>query len=232
LPRRTWKAPATKVLEEHLKTYPCPVGCSARNRMIELFGVSTTDIDNEIRTNNAAVAISKQMVNGLKMRELISKMLLLLSSGIGSGVLAKFPNLQTQYAKDPAQFMGLALGAISDFCFNMEYVRRITDSRWSYCAKSGDHMVYYPYLGVCPHCVLKVAKPALAALGANAATTDEERESRVRYFGNKIESHHVGRIGERVIVYILDLLTKSKFPQSTTLIPPYSRKSAVLVAFT
>ena len=185
--------------------------------MAELFGVATADIDNEYRTEGRKVALAKQMVNGFKMRELIAKMLLLFSRGITAGKLDTFPQLAEQYAKNPARLMGFVLGSISDFCFNMEYVRRITDARWSYCTKADSHRVFYPYLGICPHCVLKVERPINAALGSGASATDEERESRARYFGNKIESHHVGRIGERVIVYILDLLTKSRFPDATTL---------------
>ncbi|MBR1245504.1 hypothetical protein JQ609_01020 [Bradyrhizobium sp. AUGA SZCCT0169] len=180
--------------------------------------MATTDIDGDYRTNNVTVALSKQIVNGPKMRELIARMVTKVGQGLTDGTLAGFPLLQSQYAADPARFMGLVFGAISDFCFNMEYVRRITDARWSYCTKAGDHRVYYPYLGVCPHCVLKGNRPVEAVLGANALVGEEERESRARYFGNKIESHHVGRIGERVIVYILDLLIKSKFPDATSLL--------------
>lgn len=137
------------------------------------------------------------MVNGFKMRSLIARMLSLFSNSLADGMLKNYPTLASQYEENPAQFMGFVLGAISDFCFNMEYVRRITDSRWSYCTKAKDHRVYYPYLGVCPHCILKGERPNSAALGASSSASEEEKESRARYFGNKIESHHVGRIGER-----------------------------------
>ena len=113
--------------------------------------------------------------------------------------------------------MGYVLGAISDFCFNLEYVRRINDSKWSYCSNSDDPRVYYPYLGVCPHCIRTASPPAQAALGANKINDDSESEGAGRYFGNKIQSHNVGRIGERVIVYLIDLLTRSRCPDARTL---------------
>lgn len=185
--------------------------------MVELFGVSTADIDNDVRTNNTKVPLSKQMVNGFKMRELIATTVRLFGQGLMGGQLADFPKINSEYSSNPARLMGFAFGAISDFCFNIEYVRRITDKRWSYCAKANDNRVYYPYLGVCPHCITRVEKPTQAVLGADSDASNAEKESRARYFGNKIESHHVGRIGERVIVYILDLLTKSRFEDSTTL---------------
>lgn len=180
--------------------------------------MATTDIDSDYRTSGVKVPMAKQMVNGIKMRELIARMLCLFGEALSKNSLNNHPQLKELFDANKSRFMGLVLGAISDFCFNMEYARRITDNRWSYCSKSGDSRVYYPYLGVCPHCVLKGERPIAAVLGASGEMVDEERESRARYFGNKIESHHVGRIGERVLVYLLDLITKSNSPDSTTLI--------------
>lgn len=96
----------------------------------------------------------------------------------------------------------------------MEYVRRITDSHWAYCNKDGKPKVFYPYLGVCPRCVLNSASLKDAALGTTKAQTDDEAENRKRYFGNKVGGHHVGRIGERVITFILDLLSKAHDPNA------------------
>lgn len=217
MPRRTWRAAAPDVLARHFTTYPCPDTCQTRKRLTDLFGVSTIDLDNEIRTDNRRVALSKQLVNGFKMRELIARMVLLYGDGLRGNRLADYPALQAEHLANPARLMGFVLGAIFDFAFNMEYVRRITDNRWSYCTKAGDHRVYYPYLGVCPRCILQVDRPAAAVLGIAREASDGEIESRSRYFGNKIESHHVGRIGERALVYVLDMLTKSAFDGATTL---------------
>jgi hypothetical protein len=186
--------------------------------MCQLFGVATTNIDNDVRASGALVPLTKQMINGPKMRGLIAKMLASFRTSVLSGNASKHPLLAQELERNPGRTTGFVLGAISDLCFNMEYVRRITDARWSYCTQSGDQRVYYPYLGVCPHCVLKVARPVLAALGVALDASEEEKESRARYFGNKIESHHVGRIGERILVYILDLITKSKHADATTIL--------------
>lgn len=185
--------------------------------MVELFGVATADIDNEVRTSNVRVPLASQMVNGPKMRELIARMVSLFGTAVRTGSYSAFPTLHREQLANPGKMMGYALGAIADFCFNLEYVRRINDTRWAYCTHSGDPRVYYSYLGVCPHCIQRVSKPIQAALGTGANSSDDERESRVRYFGNKIQSHHVGRIGERVLVYILDMLTRSTHPQARTL---------------
>jgi hypothetical protein len=218
MPRRNWKAPKEGSLKEHLDYYPCSEECCARTRMMELFTVSSTDIDNDTRANGAIVPVNKQIVNGTMMRKLIAKMLLLFSESISSGHISRYPTVSGILDENASHLMGLVLGAITDLCFNMEYVRRSTDARWSYCSKAGDHRLYYPYLGVCPHCMIRLDKPVNAALGISKHPTSEEKEIKARYFGNKIESHHVGRIGERVIVYILDLLTKSKYPESKTTI--------------
>jgi hypothetical protein len=186
--------------------------------MCELFGVATTEIDKEFRAGGKGVPLSNQMIDGAKMRSLIAKMLELFRSAMLSGNVRKYPVIAQQFEKNPGRAIGFVLGAISDLCFNLEYVRRITDARWSYCTQAGDHRVYYPYLGVCPHCVLTLARPVLAALGVAIDASEAEKESRARYFGNKIESHHVGRIGERILVYILDLLTKSKHADAITIL--------------
>lgn len=217
MPRRTWKAPSAETLAQHLETYPCPTTCKIRKRMEELFGVSTEDIDNEIRTNGAEVPLAKQMVNGPKMRKLIAKFISIFGDALSNGIPDEYPTTKAEFEKDRGAATGYVLGAISDFCFNLEYIRRVKDTKWAYCSKNGDHRVYYPYLGVCPHCIRNASRPAEAMLGAKKDTDDESKESSARYFGNKIESHHVGRIGERVIVYILDLLTKSKYPDAKTL---------------
>jgi len=206
------------MLDAHLKNYPCPSDCPAHIRMLELFGVASEDIDNDVRVGAKKVALANQLVDGFEMRKLIATMLLRVGEGISNGNVAKYTNVSAELAKSPARTMGYILGAISDLCFNMEYVRRITDARWSYCNEASSPRVYYPYLGVCPHCVLKLAKPTDAALGPKVGVSDEERVNRARYFGNKIESHHVGRIGERVIVYLLDVLTKSCRPNAKSLI--------------
>src|ERR1041384_271823 len=209
MPRRVWKKPSASALASHLAMYPCPPDCAAHDKMCELFGVATTEIDKEFRAGGKGVPLSNQMIDGAKMRSLIAKMLELFRSAMLSGNVRKYPVIAQQFEKNPGRAIGFVLGAISDLCFNLEYVRRITDARWSYCTQAGDHRVYYPYLGVCPHCVLTLARPVLAALGVAIDASEAEKESRARYFGNKIESHHVGRIGERILVYILDLLTKS-----------------------
>lgn len=218
MPRRSWKAPSEEVLAHHLNTYPCPPTCSTRKRIEELFGVSTDDIDNETRTSGSAVPISKQMVNGLKMRPLIAKMVSLFSIALGQGIPLQYATTKMEFDKNPGRAMGFVFGAISDFCFNLEYIRRVKDTKWAYCSKNGSHRVFYPYLGVCPQCIRNADRPADAALGTKKNAKAGEIESSARYFGNKIESHHVGRIGERVLVYILDLITKSRFPLSKTLL--------------
>lgn len=185
--------------------------------MTELFGVASADIDNEIRTNNRRVPLANQMVNGAQMRALIARMVALFGTSIRTGSSAAYPNTHNEYSTDPGRMMGYALGAIADFCFNLEYVRRITDTRWSYCTQAGEPRVYYSYLGVCPYCIQHVTRPNQAALGAGANASDDDRESSARYFGNKIKSHHVGRIGERVLVYILDMLTRATHTQARTL---------------
>lgn len=216
MPRRVWKAPDSNVLNERLKDYPCPVECGSHKKLMELFGVATPNIDEEVRTGNGSVPLSKQMVNGPKMRKLIAEFLSRFGRSLNSGQIDKYPSIKSVLERSQAELMGYVLGAISDLCFNLEYVRRITDTRWSYCGKASDKRVYYPYLGVCPHCILQTQKPIDAVLGVRAEAS-EEVKAKARYFGNKIESHHVGRIGERVIVYILDLLMKSKFPNAKTL---------------
>jgi len=143
--------------------------------MVELFGVATSDIDDEFRTNGTKVPLAKQ----------IATMVRLFGKGISSGSHRFFPKIRAELAADAGRLMGLVFGAIADFCFNMEYVRRITDARWAYCTKADDQRVYYPYLGVCPHCVLKGERPISAVLGVSAAASEEEKESRARYFGNK-----------------------------------------------
>lgn len=180
--------------------------------MTELFGLLTYDIVHEVRANNRRVALARQMVNGVQMRGLIADFLSRVAEAIRAGNLPE--NLRLQYEENRAGFMGLTLGCLSDLCFNMEYVRRITDSRWSYCNEGAEPRVYYPYLGVCPRCVIhKTLREA--SLGSHP-TSNEEAESRARYFGNKVQGHHVGRIGERIITFIIDLVSKAHNPEAVS----------------
>lgn len=185
--------------------------------MSELFGVMTFDLVDDRRTNGTVPPLGQQMINGREMRSLIADFLQRLGEGFRAGEFERTPLLHRLRSENPDRFMGLALGCLSDLCFNLEYVRRIKDTKWSYCNRHQTPRVYYPYLGVCPHCIVRSERPQQAALGGAASgISDEEVEDRRRYFGNKIESHHVGRIGERVFSFILDLLSKSYDPASTT----------------
>jgi len=217
MPRRIWRKPPDEVLNEHLKNYPCPLNCSAHNKVLELFGVLTYDLASEQRKNGTQPPLRQQMVNGHQMRALIADFVSYLRDGIGSGKIKQYPNLYRDYKKNKGEFIGLALGCLCDLCFNMEYVRRISDHRWAYCNEHGAPRAFYPYLGVCPQCILTADKPHKAALGTIARSdtySEEDVESRARYFGNKIESHHVGRIGERAFAFILDLVVKAHDPNA------------------
>jgi hypothetical protein len=207
MPARKWRAPSAGLLSQINEIYPCPDECPANSRMQKLFGVLTFDIVNEVRANGKKVALASQMVNGWQMRALIADFLKNVGEAIRTNQLSG--KAQEEYASNKAEFMGLTLGCLVDLCFNLEYVRRITDSHWSYCNCDGQPKAFYPYLGVCPRCVLHTATLRDAALGSTKSTTEEEAESKKRYFGNKVQGHHVGRIGERIITFIMDLLSKA-----------------------
>ncbi len=213
MPRRNWRPVSEDVLAKLNGYYECPLDCPVHERMVQMFGVLTTDLVEEHRTNNKKVPLIHQMVDGWHMRALIGDFLSYAGEAIKTNRINEWPRLEQEYTKDQTGFTGLVLGCLADFCFNMEYVRRITDHRWAYCDKEGHPRLYYPYLGVCPRCILKVANPQDAILNfhgeANGDVSEDEVEDRARYFGNKIKSHHVGRIGERILTFILDLIARS-----------------------
>lgn len=212
--------------------YPCPESCGARARIEQLFSVMTFELVEEHRTSGAAIPVAQRMVNGSGMQAVIGKFLENLGDALKKPDL-KYPILRDSYKASPRAFAGLALGALADLLFNLEYIRRITDNKWAYCDRAGDFRAYYPYLGVCPYCILRSTRPIEAALGLTRADVNttvfstgqadetsggevEEVEVRRRYFGNKIQSHHVGRIGERVFVFLLDLITKAHNAKAVT----------------
>ena len=213
MPRRRWRAQNSESLAGHQEIYPCPTDCPVHHRMMELFGLLTYDIVNEVRANNRRVPLAKQMVNGSQMRGLIADFLSFIAESIRVNGLPD--NLRLQYQEDKANFFGLVLGCLSDLCFNMEYIRRITDSKWSYCNRDSRPKVFYPYLGVCPKCVLHTSLRE-ASLGSQPVASLEEAETRARYFGNKVQGHHVGRIGERIITFIIDLISKAHNPAAVS----------------
>lgn len=176
--------------------------------MKEMFAVLSDDIIGESRSHGNPVPLADQMVNGWQMRALIGDFLHHLGEALRSGRINRFEFCARALA-DEDRFAGLALGCLSDLCFNMEYVRRITDHKWSYCSAGARPRVFYPYLGVCPYCITRVDKPRGASLGVRAGAGAVNGEVTRRYFGNKIQSHHVGRIGERAITFILDFVSKA-----------------------
>lgn len=206
MPRRKWRAPSPDLFSKHNELYPCPAECPAHSRIQELFGLLTFDIVNEVRANKKKVPLGEQMVNGWQVRALIAEFL----GNVGEAIKTRQLTgpAADLYAQDKANFIGLVLACLTDLCFNMEYVRRIRDSNWAYCNKDSKPKVFYPYLGVCPRCVLHTSLRD-AALGPTKAKDDDEADNRKRYFGNKVGGHHVGRIGERVITLLLDLLSKA-----------------------
>lgn len=218
MPRRNWRAPTIDALAKHTAIYPCPATCPAHPLIMQMFGVLTYDLVDEFRVNSRiAVPLGSQMVNGRQMRDVITTFLGHIKEAIQTSRLSEWPSVEAEYNRNSGAFIGLALGCLADLCFNLEYVRRITDRRWAYCNKHGKPRAFYPYLGVCPECIVTVVRPQQAALGAGSAdATEEETEDRARYFGNKIQSHHVGRIGERVLSFILDLISKSHDPEAIT----------------
>ena len=211
MPRRKWRQPSSDLLSNHNEFYPCPAKCPIHSRIQELFGLLTFDIVNEVRANKRKVPLDKQMVNGWQLRALIADFLGNLAEAINTNHLTSLA--ADLYAQDKSTSIGLTLACLTDLCFNMEYVRRITDTHWAYCNRGGKPKVFYPYLGVCPRCVLHTSLRE-AALGATKSKDDEEAENRKRYFGNKVQGHHVGRIGERVITLLLDLLSKAHDPKA------------------
>lgn len=210
MPRRTWRPPTAEVIQGHLEHYPCPSSCPVRPRMEQLFGVLTYDITGESRTSGEEVPLDERMVNGPMMRRLIADFMER-TGGLMREGFPHHPTLAAEYSASPATFMALAMGALTDFCFNLEYIRRLVgENRWVVCLR-GDAMHFYPYLGVCPRCILDADRPQEAAL-----PRPPNMPASKRYFGNKIEAHHVGRIGERVIVFLLDLLGKASDPNAVT----------------
>jgi hypothetical protein len=219
MPRRRRRPVTEEILAEHLGRYPCPANCPASGTMATLFGVLSYDLEAEFRVDGRLVPIGKQMINGEQMRLFISEFLQILGQAVRSGRINEVASLAAEVEKNPGEFIGLAMGCLSDLCFNLEYIRRATDHRWAYCMKHETPRVYYPYLGVCPYCITREDKMRDSALGVNVRNTeetDDDVQDRARYFGNKIQSHHVGRIGERSIVFLLDLLTKTHDPGALT----------------
>jgi hypothetical protein len=212
MPRRRWRQLSPQTLAERFGAYPCPADCPVRPRMEQLLAVVTYDKLYEHRTNGGLIPLSRQMVNGPQMKALIGDFLHYTAEAMRNGALRNRYVLEQSYARDRGIFIGLALACLSDLCFNMEYIRRITDRRWSYCDQGPSPRVYYPYLGVCPYCIVRVARPIDAALGSISDPAAEDIEDRRRYFGNKIQSHHVGRIGERALTLLIDLLTTAHDP--------------------
>jgi hypothetical protein len=216
VPRRNWRPLSEVQLQQHFTTYPCPETCPARTRIQELFGVMTFDIVEERRTSGALIPLRSQMVNGKQMRAVIGDFLEHVRSSLQSGSFQQRTFLNRMLTERAAAFPGLLLGCIGDLCFNLEYVRRATGQRWAYCNEHGTPRAFYPYLGVCPYCITRADRPQQAALGTIADADSDDIEDRRRYFGNKIQSHHVGRIGERVFVFILDLISKAHDPNAAT----------------
>ena len=219
MPRRNWGKPSETTTNQHLQNYVCPPQCPGHARITDLFGLVTYELAKERRITNRAPVPSKSMVNGVQMRGMISDLLVYLRDGILSGELQKWPILYKEYNNNQDEFIGLVLGCICDLCFNIEYIRRIQDRGWTYCNKHEGPKAFYPYLGICPQCILTVDTPSKAAFHSNrrvAVKTEENAESGAQYFGNKIQSHHVGRIGERIFAFILDIIAKSTDPNAET----------------
>lgn len=239
MPRRNWRPTTEAQRAKYQKLYPCPANCPVHERIDQLFGVFTEEIVDEYRTNRKKVPLADQMIDGREVRALIANFLSQLASAIQTNRISEWPELEKEYNTNRATFISLALGCLADLCFNMEYIRRITDTKWAYCDRDGQPRLYYSYLGVCPRCVLQVpprrmrpeagllasnkviAESILAnsdALESDAADIDEpdaeEGGSEKRYFGNKIQSHLIGRVGERILTLILDLVIRSYDPQA------------------
>jgi hypothetical protein len=238
MPRRRWRPASEETLARWFSLYHCPHECPANSRVTEMFGVMTDDITEERKVDGRLIPLGKQIVNGWQMRAVIADFLEHLSNAIQNDRLKDWPDLKHHYQNDASAFIGLSFGCLSDLCFNLEYVRRITDKKWAYCNRYAGHpRAYYPYLGVCPYCIVKAVRPTDAMLGVTSAREiaeasrlfaeseepaveaeglPEEADVRRRYFGNKIQSHHVGRIGERVLTFILDLIGRSHDPNAVT----------------
>ncbi len=214
MPKRRRRSPREEVLAKNRAHYDCPITCPANSRMDELFGLLTDDLVDEFKIDSKTrelkkVAPATQLVNGWQMRALIAEFISHVRDAIKDNHLTKYSRVEEAFNNNKSHFIGMTLGCLADLCFNLEYVRRINDNKWSYCNRHSEPRVYYPYLGICPRCVIDESDLKNAALGSQPASSEEESEDRRRYFGNKIKSHFVGRIGERILTFILDLVTKS-----------------------